>query len=111
MYLEIVILCIYNYLILCARLDSAFSAKSRAAFSLFFFLTSHAFQGTTSTIAALFITVHALKNIKNRSHDTIHTFKNYFATVLSVVSFSNNNFNLNGPYIDAYLVFFFFFIL
>ena len=32
-------------------------------------------------------TVHALKNIKNSSHDTIHTFKNYFAIVLSVFSF------------------------
>ena len=42
-------------------------------------------------------TVHALKNIKNRSHGTIHTFKNYFATVLSVFSFSNNKLNPNGP--------------
>ena len=32
-------------------------------------------------------TVHVFKNIKNRSHDTIHTFKNYFATVFSVFSF------------------------
>ena len=36
-----------------------------------------------------------LKNIKNRSHDTIYTFKNYFATVFSV--FSNNKLNPNGP--------------
>ena len=36
---------------------------------------------------ALFSTVHRLKNIKNKSHDTIHTFKNYFATILSVFSF------------------------
>ena len=50
-------------------------------FSFFFF------QGTTNTVAALFIIVHALKNIKNGSHGTIHTFKNYFATVLSVFSF------------------------
>ena len=35
----------------------------------------------------MFITVHALKNIKNRSHGIIHTFKNYFATVLSVFGF------------------------
>ena len=33
------------------------------------------------------ITVHAFKNIKNGSHDTIHTFKNYFATVFLVFSF------------------------
>ena len=26
-------------------------------------------------------TVHVFKNIKNGSHGTIHTFKNYFATV------------------------------
>ena len=32
-------------------------------------------------------TVHTLKNIKNGSHGSIHTFKNYFATVLSVFSF------------------------
>ena len=31
-------------------------------------------------------TVHVLKNIKNGSHDTIYTFKNYFATVFSVFS-------------------------
>ena len=32
-------------------------------------------------------TVHILKNIKNGSHSTIYTFKNYFATVFSVFSF------------------------
>ena len=42
-------------------------------------------------------TVHTLKNIKNGSHDTIYTFKNYFATVFSVFSFNNNKFNPNGP--------------
>ena len=37
--------------------------------------------------------------IKNGSHDTIHTFKNYFATVfsVSVFSFSKNKLNPNGP--------------
>ena len=40
-------------------------------------------------------TVHILKNIKNGSHDTIYTFKIYFATVFSV--FSNNKFNPNTP--------------
>ena len=48
-------------------------------------------QGTKITIYLLFITVystvHILKNIKNESHDTIHTFKNYFVTVLLVFSF------------------------
>ena len=32
-------------------------------------------------------TVHILKNIKNGSHDTIYTFKNYFATVFLIFSF------------------------
>ena len=32
-------------------------------------------------------TVHVLKNIKNESHDTIYTFKNYFVTVFSIFSF------------------------
>ena len=32
-------------------------------------------------------TVYVLKNIKNWSHDTIYTFKNYFATVFSIFSF------------------------
>ena len=49
--------------------------------------------------------VHTLKNIKNEFYGTIYTFKNYFATVLSVFSFSNNKFNPNGP-----IVFFFFFL-
>ena len=37
--------------------------------------------------------------IKNGSHDTIHTFKNYFVTVfsVSVFSFSKNKLNPNGP--------------
>ena len=39
-------------------------------------------QRTTNTVAALFMycssTIHIFKNIKNGSHDTIYTFKNYF---------------------------------
>ena len=42
-------------------------------------------------------TVHAFKNIKNGSHGTIYTFKNYFATVFSVFSFSKNKLYSNGP--------------
>ena len=41
-------------------------------------------------------TVHVFKNIKNGSHGTIYTFKNYFATVFSVFSFNKNKFNPNG---------------
>ena len=66
-------------------------------------------QGTKITVHILFITVHGtvhkLKNIKNESYRTIHTFKNYFTTVLLifsfqflVFSFSNNEFNPNKPF-------------
>ena len=41
-------------------------------------------------------TVYVFKNIKNGSHGTIHTFKNYFTKVFSVFSFSKNKFNPNG---------------
>ena len=51
-------------------------------------------QETKITVHTLFITVHntifILKNIKNESYGTIHTVKNYFATILSIFSFSNN---------------------
>ena len=52
-------------------------------------------------------TVHAFKNIKNGSHDTIHTFKNYFTIV--IFNFNKNKFNPKGPYDSAknsFLVFF-----
>ena len=38
------------------------------------------------------------------SQDTIHTFKNYFATIFSVFSFSNNKFNPNGPIEDGLII-------
>ena len=105
--------------VLSVGLDSAFSTESRVMFPLFpFFFScawtviSHGFtvQETKFTVHALFITVHStihtLKNIKNESYGTIHIFKNYFATVLSVFnfqfsvfSFSNNKFNPNRPLI------------
>ena len=92
-----------------ACLDSAFFAESRVAFFhfFFFFLPSfHAFCFFFSfffffgswTVTSHVFTVHTLKNIKNGSHDTIHVFKNYFVTILSVFSFSNNKLNPNGPY-------------
>ena len=37
--------------------------------------------------------------IKNGSHSTIHTFKNYFVTVFSIFSFKENKLYLNGPII------------
>ena len=50
-----------------------------AFFSFFFPHAFQLFQEKRITVRALFITVHALKNIKNGSHGTIHIFKNYFA--------------------------------
>ena len=76
-------------------------------FFFFFFrvwtVTSHGFtvHHCLCTIHYCSCTVYVLKNIKNGSHDTIHAFKNYFATVLSVFSFSNNKLNLNGPIVNC----------
>ena len=58
-------------------------------FSCTWTVTSHGFtvHALFITVHSLFITVHVLKNIKNGSYSTIHTFKNYFASVLSVFSF------------------------
>ena len=83
---------------------------SRSRFPLLFFFFWPAFVDFGGqilllwTVNILFMhcadTVHILKNIKNRSHGTIYTFKNYFATVFSVFSFSNNKLNPNGPLIN-----------
>ena len=43
------------------------------------------------------------KKIKNGSYSTIHTFKNYFATVFSVFSFSNNKFSPNGSIVCVWI--------
>ena len=67
---------------------------------LFFFLRVNSnltWVHCSRTVQYCSCTVHVLKNIKNWSHDTIYTFKNYFATVFSV--FSNNKLNPNRPYI------------
>ena len=61
-------------------------------FFFFFLLPAYADFGGQKllfcTVVVLFIycsnIVYTLKNIKNGSHDTFHTFKNYFATVFSV---------------------------
>ena len=78
--------------------------ESHIAFSSFFFFfffsCAWTVQGTKKhclpIVHELFI--YCLHTI-HRSHDTIHTFKNYFATVFSVFSFSNNKFNPNGLWI------------
>ena len=53
--------------------------------------TIHAHRFTVHRQSALFIycsydpqLLYLEKNIKNGSHGTIHTFKNYFATIFSV---------------------------
>ena len=75
---------------------------------LFFFFFSAAivdFVNCEQCICALFtvpqITLFNNFFIKNGSHSTIYTFKNYFATVfsVSVFSFSKNKLNPNTPYI------------
>ena len=49
-------------------------------------------------------TIYAFKNIKNRSHYTIYTFKNYFTTVFLIFNFSKNKFDPNGPYMYIKLI-------
>ena len=72
-------------------------------FFFFFFLVKSAFVDFSTD--ALFtdpqITFFSNFFIKNESHGTIHTFKNYFTTVfsVSVFSFSKNKLNPNEPYI------------
>ena len=99
---------------LCDRLHTAFTFSSSRFLLFFFFFFFSAFVDFGGqilllwTVYALFThcacTVHVLKNIKNGSHDTIYTFKNYFTTVFSVFSFqfsvfSNNKLNPNGPFV------------
>ena len=104
--------------ILCDRLDSVFSVESCCAFLFFLFLffafmrfeeggdkfycswQMSLFTHCFGTVYTLFMghTATLLKNIKNGSHGTIYTFKNYFTTVFLVFNFNNNNFNPNGPY-------------
>ena len=86
-----------------------FSLNPAVRFPLFFFFsfffsrisgreeTKFTVYETNVTVHALFwyclCTVHGIhsyfiqKNIKNGSHSTIYTFKNYFVTVFSVFSF------------------------
>ena len=74
-----------------------FAASTFSSF-FFFFLRVNSnltWVHCSRTVQYCSYTVYVLKNIKIRSHDTIYTFKNYFATVFSV--FSNNKLNPNGP--------------
>ena len=90
-----------------ARLDCNYSCVCVfLSLSLFFFLVQPAivdFVHSEQCIRALFtvpqITLFSNFFIKNGSHSTIYTFKNYFVTVflVSVFSFSKNKLNPNIP--------------
>ena len=72
-------------------LDCAFQFQRFGFLFFIFFLSTWTIKSHEFTVQrqkSLFMhyssTVHVFENIKNRSHDTIHTFKNYFTTVFSV---------------------------
>ena len=82
------------HLNVCLGSASAFFSSRFLLFFFFFWLAFVDFGRQYLllwTVYTLFThcayTVHILKNIKNGFHDTIYTFKNYFATVFSVFSF------------------------
>ena len=103
-----------------ARLDSALRInvlwKSRFVLFFFFFGSSrtiwasqpwtvHREQCTDALFMVPQIPLFSHFFIKNGSHDTIYTFKNYFATVFSasIFSFSKNKLNPNGSIVDFLL--------
>ena len=71
-------------------------AESGIAFSSFFFFSSLRMNSKITRFYCAGDKKHCSCTV-HRSHDTIHTFKNYFTTVFSVFSFNNNKFNPNGP--------------
>ena len=84
---------------------STFSVSCVSAVFFFFFSRTCWLFVSEQCICALFmdpqITLFSNFFIKNGSHDTIHTFKNYFATVFSVFNFQfqQNKFYPNTPYV------------
>ena len=89
---------IWVFLALCECLDCADSCVFSYIF--FFFSAREQYPHMGSLFTYCSCTVHALKNIKNGSHNTIHAFKNYLLQYFQflVFSFSNNKLNPNGPY-------------
>ena len=75
---------------ICVRLGSV-SAFFSSRFLFFFFLSAFVDFGRQYlllwTVYTLFTHCVVLKNIKNRSYDTIYTFKNYFVTILLIFKF------------------------
>ena len=109
------LLCIFFYIYygLATFIMRAFGLgwKWRCVFKLFFFplrvnikIIWFYCTGTKNTVHALF--TYCSCTVLG-SHNTIHIFKNYFTTVFSVFSFSNNKFNPNGPYI-LYIIYLYF---
>ena len=101
-------ICVFLFFIL------FFSTRFRET-NLLFTTVSAMFMHCSSTVYILFmgptVTLFRKKKLKNESHSTIHTFKNYFVTMFSVFSFSKNKFNPNGPNMSFQIGFFFFFSL
>ena len=70
------------------EINATFSFPRFFFFFLFLCMNSNlAWVHCLHTVYHCLYTVYILKNIKNGSHGIINTFKNYFATVLSVFSF------------------------
>ena len=97
-----------NYVTVWITLIPASTFPKLCFFFFFFFFCSAAivdFVNCEQCIHILFtvpqITFFSNFFIKNGSHSTIYTFKNYFATVfsVSVFSFSKNKLNPNRPYV------------
>ena len=96
----------YKTLSMC--LDYVFCvSKSGVFFFFFFFCRRFSFYPTKCTIEYYLCTVHILfmgptttlfrKKIKNGSYGTIHTFKNYIATMFLVFNFQQNKLYPNEP--------------
>ena len=96
-----------------AEAASAFQLSHFAFFFFFFFLSAATFDKSSVNSAFVYcsrvpqITLFSNFFIKNGSHSTIYTFKNYFATMfsVSVFSFSKNKLNPNGPLVATLVKF------
>ena len=76
----------------------AFHVYTFPFFFFFFWCTCFIVSGDIEHCSRDPQPLYSEKNIKNGSYNTIHTFKNYFATVFSVFSFQQNKLYSNEPY-------------
>ena len=74
------------------------------AFIFFFFFNAYC---NITLIYCAKDKMHCLYTVHG-SHDTIHTFKNYFVIVFLVFSFNKNKLYPNGLYMEVFFFFFFF---